>query len=592
MATAARLRDGDRILFETVYGSRAYGLASEGSDTDRRGVYASSPQALLGFADAVEQVEESPERVLWELRKLFRLAVACNPTAIETLFTSPDDHLVVTPVGRALLDERRSFLSKRAAESFGAYAFAQLKRIQTHRRWLLQPPQAKPTRAAFGLPERTVVARDQIGAAETLLARGVLAEADVSGEFMEVLDRERRYRAALREWQQHADWARTRNPERAALESRFGYDTKHAAHLLRLLRMGIEILARGEVLVRRPDAEELRAVRAGALSFDTLLEEAERLRSRLADARVASTLPEMPDVAALDRLCAELTARAHGWGEAARARTVGTVHTAAHVSAPEPATTTALMEGTRFLTAHPVAGQMVVGLTGSHDYGFPSHDSDLDLKGVHVDPTASVVSLDPPPRAVDWVGVFEGREIDFTTHELAFALHLLRRGNGNVIERVLTPWQLVESEGASELRALVRGALSRRVHRHYCGFFRRKRGELLVAAAPTAKLVLYCYRSALTGIHLLRTGECIGDVGRLADEHRFPAVRDLLQRKRAGAEKGVLADTSAFAPDLARLEADLAAAAEGSPLPEDTPNVPALSEFLVRQRRARWEHAG
>jgi hypothetical protein len=249
--------------------------------------------------------------VLYEIRKLFRLAAASNPTVIEILFTDPADHVTVTPEGRRLLDRRRDFLSRMAGESFGKYGLAQLHRIRTHRRWLLSPPVRKPQRADFGLPERLAMPRDQQGALEAMSRDGRIDERELPGAFLDQLDRERRYRGALREWQQHQDWTKHRNPVRAELEQRFGYDTKHAMHLIRLLRMAVEIVSTGEVHVRRADADDLLSIRRGALSFDALLEQAEALGATLRSVTDRSPLPPRPDGAHLDALCAELVAATH-----------------------------------------------------------------------------------------------------------------------------------------------------------------------------------------------------------------------------------------------------------------------------------------
>jgi hypothetical protein len=299
------------VIFETVHGSRAYGLATESSDTDRRGVFVPPAIAFLGFVEGPDQIEPSAERVLYEIRKLFRLAAACNPTVIEVLYTDPSDHLTVTREGRRLLERRSEFLSRLAGDSFGRYGLAQLRRIRTHRRWLLAPPPGKPERASYGLPPRSTIPRDEQGAVEAMLADGRLAEAELPPSFLDLLDRERRYRAALREWQQYQEWTRSRNPVRAELERRYGYDTKHAMHLIRLLRMAVEILSTGWVLVRRPDAEDLLGIRRGQLTFDALLEEAEGLGARLPVLAEASALPPRPDEARLNALCAELVASVH-----------------------------------------------------------------------------------------------------------------------------------------------------------------------------------------------------------------------------------------------------------------------------------------
>jgi predicted nucleotidyltransferase len=211
--------DAFHVLFETVHGSRAYGLAREGSDTDHKGVIVGPPAWYFGFRPSPEQVETGKDRVLFELRKFVRLAAAGNPTLLEVLFTDPADHVVVAPGGARLLAAREGFLSRRVAESFGGYALAQLKRIRTHRRWLLTPPERPPARAEFGLPEQSTVSRHQLGAAEALAEHG---EVDLPPNFLDLLERERRYRGARKVWTQYQEWLRGRNPDRAALEARFG----------------------------------------------------------------------------------------------------------------------------------------------------------------------------------------------------------------------------------------------------------------------------------------------------------------------------------------------------------------------------------
>lgn len=121
-----------------------------------------------------------------------------------------------------------------------------------------------------------------------------------------------------------------------------------------------------------------------------------------------------------------------------------------------------LAKGRRFLAAQGAPLSLVVGVTGAHYYGFPSPDSDLDLKGIHVEPTARVVSLAPAADTIDHTGWFEQLEIDYTSHELGFALRLLLKGNGNILERILTPFQLLSSGEASELQQLAAGGVCRR----------------------------------------------------------------------------------------------------------------------------------
>jgi predicted nucleotidyltransferase len=179
---------------------------------------------------------------------------------------------------------------------------------------------------------------------------------------------------------------------------------------------------------------------------------------------------------------------------------------------------------------------------------------------------------------------FEGVEHDLTTHEAGKALGLLVRGNGNVLERLLTPLQLVESDDVEALRELARGAASRRFVSHYRGFFGGVQREH--TRAPKVKSMLYAYRVALTGVHLLTTAELELDVRRLADRYGFSELHELVARKRGGEEKGALDPESdeRFRARWPELEAKLERALVESTLPPEVPNREAMNAWLVARR--------
>ena len=241
-----------------------------------------------------------------------------------------------------------------------------------------------------------------------------------------------------------------------------------------------------------------------------------------------------------------------------------------------------------FIDQHGARDALCVAVTGSHAYGFPSVDSDLDLKGIHVAATAALVGLAPPRDTVDVITEFDGVEIDYTSHELGFALRLLVKGNGNMLERILSPFQVVRSDRREWLQGLTRAAVGKRFYRHYRGFFGRCQEECRKTPVRTAKDYLYAYRSALSGIHLLRTGECVLDVEVLAREHGFDAVPALLEHKRGGTELEPAADVARYEEDWPRLEVLLDSAHRESPLPDTPPNLEALSAFLVEERRRHF----
>jgi len=298
-----------RTIFLTKHGSQAYGTSTPTSDLDVKGIAIPPKEILLGFAGTFEQAEikGDPDVVIYDLRKFLSLAADCNPNIIEVLFTNEEDWLKTTPAFELLHKNADLFLSRKARFTFSGYAISQLKRIRTHKRWLLEPPTHKPTREEYGLGvANKAINSTDMGAYEKLLNEGHTFSENV----MIVLQKEKTYHNALTEWTQYETWKRTRNEKRAAMEAQFGYDVKHGMHLVRLMRMCKEILVEGKVHVRRPDAEELKAIRAGAWSYERLISWAEEQEAAMSSFMESSPLPAQPDKARLNALCVELIEKA------------------------------------------------------------------------------------------------------------------------------------------------------------------------------------------------------------------------------------------------------------------------------------------
>lgn len=159
---------------------------------------------------------------------------------------------------------------------------------------------------------------------------------------------------------------------------------------------------------------------------------------------------------------------------------------------------------------------LVIYLSGAHAYGFPSPDSDLDLKCVHIAPTAELVGLAPADDPPDRIEVIDGVELDYGSNELMPVLRGALKGNGNFLERILGELVLGGDRALlEEARAVVRPLLSRRVARHYGGFATSQ--LKLFDDRPTAKRALYVLRTAATGHCILATGELHTDIAKLAD---------------------------------------------------------------------------
>jgi hypothetical protein len=240
----------------------------------------------------------------------------------------------------------------------------------------------------------------------------------------------------------------------------------------------------------------------------------------------------------------------------------------------------------RALLADPPPGRLLVcAVSGAHLYGFPSPDSDLDLKGMHQLPTTALVGIGTPELTHDVQGWREDVEIDLTTQEVGKALALLLAGNGNTAEQILSPYQVVETPWLPELRQLAVGALSRRFARHYRGFFLGCRREF--QRQPSVKSLLYSYRVALTGIHLLHTGELVAHLPTLADRYALEGLMVLVARKAEVGEHAALDPDEAaeFVERWAWLEAELVAAESASVLPPEAANRLVVERWLVELRR-------
>jgi uncharacterized protein len=232
---------------------------------------------------------------------------------------------------------------------------------------------------------------------------------------------------------------------------------------------------------------------------------------------------------------------------------------------------------------------LVIYLSGAHAYGFPSPDSDLDLKCVHVAPTRELVGLDPKEESNERIDVVDGVELDYGSNELAPVLRGAIKGNGNFLERILGELALGgDTALLARARELVRPLLSRRVGRHYGGFATSQ--LRLFDDKPTAKRALYVLRTAATGRHLMAHGEVVTDVARLAaflpDE-----ITELLEIKRGG-ERNELTPMHA-ATWRYRLVAAIGAvdgAWSTSVLPPEPPAdaIAAIDAWLREVRRDAW----
>jgi predicted nucleotidyltransferase len=246
-----------------------------------------------------QEIKEPDDTVIYSINKFFKLAIDNNPNILEIIFSDPSKIIQMNDYGKRIYDIRYEFLSKRVMRTYSGYSFQQLKRMKNHKKWLDNPID-KPLRENYGLPHQPKYPFHII--------RGFLGVKfeELIPETAEYITKELKYLEDKKKYDDYKKWLDNRNPQRFAMESTFGYDGKHASHLIRLLKTGIEILRDGELHVLRPDAKELTDIRNGSLTYDELMKYSELLDKQLKKVYDNSKLPDKPNFNRLNGILIEI----------------------------------------------------------------------------------------------------------------------------------------------------------------------------------------------------------------------------------------------------------------------------------------------
>jgi uncharacterized protein len=239
----------------------------------------------------------------------------------------------------------------------------------------------------------------------------------------------------------------------------------------------------------------------------------------------------------------------------------------------------------KHIDAHPYP-LLFATISGAHLYGFPSPDSDFDLRGVHLLPLEEVVSMKPGRETVEKMDVDDGLEIDLVTHDAKKFFGLMLKKNGYVLEQVLSPLVLHTTPEHEELKTIAADCVTRHHAHHYLGFAANQWKLFAKETPPRIKPLLYVYRVLLTGIHLMKTGEVEANLVRLNESAKLSFLPELIERKTTGSEKERLraADLDFHEKEYQRLRTKLEGAYEQSHLPETPSGGEALNDLLIRLR--------
>ena len=596
----------ERVIFSSVVGSTAWGLSGGGSDVDIKGVFLLPLEQSAGLWDPPDEIQDpDSDTQYWEVQKAVFQGLRADANTLEMLWSPRVE--VCTELGEELRLGRRMFVSRNIFGTFGRYAMSQFRKMRSaSRRRHVQEVIVELLGSNAELSEEHLVERLCQGGAGAVV-QGAQARRQAK-EAVRDLHRSMFDRGVLKRRGFTELARRLAEPGReveALLQEKPRW--KNAYNLLRLLSSGILWLTEGRPLIQveGPLRHELLAVKGGQVPLDDVLARADELAAQLERAFQQTRLPEEPDYQAAHEFllrcrrhaaAEDLARNGDDTGGGAVVRVTGGETANAGEREPalhdEPVTTAPArlevpMERLRrFLERYNHLDLVVCGLVGSHSYGFPSRDSDFDLKAIHLAPAEQLLCLQRPGETVQFLGFDDDLEMDFTSHEANKALALLLKGDGNVLERILSPY-LVTPPGVDrrleELRRLACANLNKRFHRHYAGFFRGQVRMYEKASGGKIKTLLYMFRVALTGVHLLLEGRLLPDLQLLLEIYSFPAVEELLRLKEQ-AELAVVEDDGPYVELLPRLEQMLAEALKKSALPEEPPHRDEVDRWLKRWR--------
>ena len=312
---------GKHVILLGLAGSYAYGTNIEGSDIDIRGIALNKKSDLIGLTQFEQYVDDNTDTVIYAFNKMVNLLLSCNPNTIELLGLAPDNYLYLNDIGKILLDNKRLFLSKRAIQSFGGYADAQLRRLQNA---LARDtfPQSEKEQHIFNSVKNAMYSFNssyknfENGSLEIFIDKSVNPELET-----EIFVNAKLNHYPLRDYAsmwntmsnvvKDYDKIGKRNKKKDDLHL-----NKHAMHLIRLFMMAIDILEKGEInTYREKEHDLLMDIRFGKYqtdegtfsdSFYDMMREYEK---KLYYASKHTQLPDEPDFKSVQELVMTINER-------------------------------------------------------------------------------------------------------------------------------------------------------------------------------------------------------------------------------------------------------------------------------------------
>ncbi|MHC8949701.1 DNA polymerase beta superfamily protein [Sphingobacterium hungaricum] len=345
--TIKDIKENNLLLFECVSGSKAYGLDTEKSDTDIKGIFYLPKEKFFGLTYIPQISNESNDEVYYEIGRFVDLLIKNNPTILEIL-ASPEECILYK---HSLIDKVKMniVLSKLCKDTFSGYALTQIKKAKGLKKKIVNPI-AKTKKSVLDfcfitenyfsikakkwLSERgysnAKCGLSKIPNSKNLYAlfydvdnrfkyKGITNKDTANEVSLSSIPPEENYVAYLffnqesystycKKYQEYWEWVDNRNDERYSLNKRHGkdYDAKNMMHTIRLLQICLEIFKEGKVEIKRPNRKELLAIKNGEFEYDEILNLAEKLKKEIDQEFEKSKLQEQPSKQILESILVEI----------------------------------------------------------------------------------------------------------------------------------------------------------------------------------------------------------------------------------------------------------------------------------------------
>jgi uncharacterized protein len=339
--TIEYIKDNGLLIFESISGSKLYGLDTATSDTDIRGVFILPKNMFYGLEYTGQVNNETNDIVYYELKKFIELLSKNNPNILEMLNVPAHCVLYKHPIMEMINAEM--FLSKLCERTFANYAFTQIKKafglekkivnpVEEERKSVLDFCYVHTNKDAVALKiflEENNMVQTELGLSSITHLRdcynlyfsttqnyaGIAKKENANDVNLSSIPKEEMpigilyfnkdgYSTYCKRYKDYWDWVAKRNDERFKTTMSHGknYDSKNMMHVFRLLFMAKEIAIEGKINVHRNDRAFLLAIKEGKYEYDDLVKQAEDMKEELPLLYEKSGLMDEPNIVEVDAL--------------------------------------------------------------------------------------------------------------------------------------------------------------------------------------------------------------------------------------------------------------------------------------------------